>query len=761
MKHSFKKIVTSILLTVVMLTLAVPFTASVSAAAGPVVIGAGELYDVMETRNIPASKKLVNDDGAQKKLVRFDVTSSATGIKTDLYNLSMALESFKINVKAYPYIQVGYRFSSQGNSQVDFNASVSKYTTSTYSGANRLWGPKPNFIQNTFAQMDIDYTSYSGGEKNGGVTHDWDYVDDKAIYTSLLFKPFNSTAYTEGDFFEFEYIAFFPDKDSRTSYVHETTLEKFTVAETMSLALGEMKLLPATVTPSSAYVKVSYEVEDETVAMITDTGIVIGLKAGTTKITAKTSDEAFTDTCTVTVGARATDYSGYIIDRDNLENLKYKAANDKKLNIVYLGGSVTNGSGATESTCWRGIISNWFKTMFPDVNVTNVNSAMGGSGSMLGAFRLEADVLAYDPDLVFVEFAVNDSYSGHLTDQTIPMYYEYILRAIREKSPDTEIICLYVIDKGQLDSEQHYDLTPTATIHDAIANKYGVTGLKVGRAMANEILETRSAWDDYVSDSVHPSAKGYRVYANVIEQYLFDKLFVNSAVPASIINHTVPTDYYDSRTEKFVPNYVEVSGLDVFKDIKGWTWNPAKVYANIDTAGYISPTSSDNSFTFEFTGTAIGLFFEYGKSGHENYVLEMSIDGNPINPVTVGDTNHAFNKIVKGGTDNELEYGKHTLTFSYKGNGPDGGVNTSLMLTRILVQTVPPSEIPGDVDNDFAVTPSDGAYLARYVAGWSKCSDIIAGNADLNTDGEVTIIDSIILSRHLASWNGYDILPLN
>ena len=40
--------------------------------------------------------------------------------------------------------------------------------------------------------------------------------------------------------------------------------------------------------------------------------------------------------------------------------------------------------------------------------MSEINAAIGGTGSDLGVFRLGHDVLQHEPDLVFVEFAVND-----------------------------------------------------------------------------------------------------------------------------------------------------------------------------------------------------------------------------------------------------------------------------------------------------------------------------------------------------------------
>lgn len=41
-------------------------------------------------------------------------------------------------------------------------------------------------------------------------------------------------------------------------------------------------------------------------------------------------------------------------------------------------------------------------------NVQYVNAGLSGTPSKLGILRLDRDVLAYEPDICFIEFAVND-----------------------------------------------------------------------------------------------------------------------------------------------------------------------------------------------------------------------------------------------------------------------------------------------------------------------------------------------------------------
>ena len=89
--------------------------------------------------------------------------------------------------------------------------------------------------------------------------------------------------------------------------------------------------------------------------------------------------------------------------RGGLPNFYRKLHDGKDVRIAYFGGSITAQNG------WRVQSLDYFRKLFQNAEISQINAAIGGTGSDLGVFRLDADVLAHKPDLVFVEFAVNDA----------------------------------------------------------------------------------------------------------------------------------------------------------------------------------------------------------------------------------------------------------------------------------------------------------------------------------------------------------------
>lgn len=106
--------------------------------------------------------------------------------------------------------------------------------------------------------------------------------------------------------------------------------------------------------------------------------------------------------CPSIASAQEDDYSAYFADKS-------------EINCVAIGGSITAAGGISAS--WGSKVSTWLgeKT---GKKVNFYNAGIGGTGSDFGITRLYDDVVSRDPDIVFVEFSVNDRaiYNESATD---------------------------------------------------------------------------------------------------------------------------------------------------------------------------------------------------------------------------------------------------------------------------------------------------------------------------------------------------------
>ena len=105
-----------------------------------------------------------------------------------------------------------------------------------------------------------------------------------------------------------------------------------------------------------------------------------------------------------------------------------RAREGETLSVVFFGGSLTWSANATEPnvTGFRGQMAKYFREKYPKARFTFTDAAIGGTGSALGMFRLERDVLKHHPDLVFLDFICNDG--GENRDILGTCCYEYLLR---------------------------------------------------------------------------------------------------------------------------------------------------------------------------------------------------------------------------------------------------------------------------------------------------------------------------------------------
>lgn len=211
--------------------------------------------------------------------------------------------------------------------------------------------------------------------------------------------------------------------------------------------------------------------------------------------------------------------------RDGLPNFFAKLAQGDNVRIAYLGGSITAQEG------WRPKTLSWFRQQYPKANISEINAAIGGTGSDLGVFRLRHDVLEQKPDLLFVEFAVNDA--GASPDR-IYRAMEGIVRQTWRDNPATDICYVYTIAGTMLDQLKKGELPRSYAAMEKIAAHYGIPSINMGIEVARLEQEgklvfqapkpknekEKAALGDKIifsPDSVHPYPdSGHQLYLDAI-----------------------------------------------------------------------------------------------------------------------------------------------------------------------------------------------------------------------------------------------------
>ena len=99
-------------------------------------------------------------------------------------------------------------------------------------------------------------------------------------------------------------------------------------------------------------------------------------------------------------------YSRAIMSEGNVARLAAamkKAANGEKVTVGVIGGSITQGSSASnQANCYASKFNDWWVNKFPSAEINFVNAGIGGTNSYLGVHRVDEQLLSYQPDVVIV-----------------------------------------------------------------------------------------------------------------------------------------------------------------------------------------------------------------------------------------------------------------------------------------------------------------------------------------------------------------------
>lgn len=251
--------------------------------------------------------------------------------------------------------------------------------------------------------------------------------------------------------------------------------------------------------------------------------------------------------------------------RDGWPNFYNKLERGTAVTIAYLGGSITEQRG------WRVQTLEWFKHKYPRVQFNEVSAAIGGTGSNLGVFRLERDVLVHKPDLLLVEFAVNDA---GFYPANIRKAMEGIVRKTRRQFPDCDIGFVYTLtarDKKAMDQGQ---MQRSASVMEQVAEHYGIPSIHFGEG----------AWELYKAGKLELVAKGNQApipSGESLNEQAFSATNVSGVMPFSRDGvHPYPNTGHVLYTQSFI------RAADKIKAASSTT--------NVDKAGMPTPLVEDN-----------------------------------------------------------------------------------------------------------------------------------------------------------------------
>ncbi len=347
--------------------------------------------------------------------------------------------------------------------------------------------------------------------------------------------------------------------------------------------------------------------------------------------------------------------------RTALPNVGARLKYNGDVRIAFIGGSITAANAG-----WRTQTFEWLQAQYPRAKLTEINAAIGGTGSDLGAYRIKEQVLDNHPDLVFVEFAVNDAGAD---PRTIRRSMEGMVRKIWKNDPTTDIVFVYTLTDA---FEQIYQggSFPKAVIADEqVADHYGIPSIHLGLEVVQQVIdnqmvmkfpatptpqETASLGKRKVfsNDGIHPlSDTGHKLYTDAATAALKELLNTGKAgrhrTPAPLEPDNLENAKLISPEGHLSPGWTRVPG----------THPTAAPFLRFTQQLWIASTPGE-TVTLHFKGTAVGI---YDLIGPDTDQLLVQIDDQPAHLVRRFDHFCTYRRISFTLFATDLKDAEHTL----------------------------------------------------------------------------------------------------
>lgn len=189
-----------------------------------------------------------------------------------------------------------------------------------------------------------------------------------------------------------------------------------------------------------------------------------------------------------------------------LEKVMKKLENGENVSVAYIGGSVTEGAGAAKLTeSYADRVVQHLKDTYKSAHIDYINAGLGGTPSTLGVMRYQKDVLdtlGKTPDVVFVEFGVND-----YQEPTKGRAYESLVRDILEADEDTAVVLVFAVFKSKWNMQDNYI---------PVGEHYGLPMVSVKNATDYAYTENKLTDEEYFSDDFHPTSYGHQIMSDCV-----------------------------------------------------------------------------------------------------------------------------------------------------------------------------------------------------------------------------------------------------
>lgn len=346
---------------------------------------------------------------------------------------------------------------------------------------------------------------------------------------------------------------------------------------------------------------------------------------------------------------------------------KLKAAEaGAPLSVGFIGGSITLGDGPDR---YSSVLTRRLRERLRG-EVKEINAGIGGTGSDFASYRARQDLLRADPDVVFVEFAVNDAPAPAATASM-----EALVRQLLSHPRQPAVIMLGMLKQDGANAQ---------SAHMPVARHYALPFLSIRDAIWPALSDGRLVWSELYRDNVHPARAGHALIATLLSRHLEDILRSPAPVPGASPADTRPT--LPPPLARSALNFAATSMMDAsaksdgaIRLLKNTGWSVREKSRH--GPAWVSDTPGAE-LRFEFDGNVVALLVHRAMDGMGD--IETSVDDGAFQrfslhiPYKLMDNSHVVPLA------DSLPDGAHTLVVRHAASKEGGAPAARVELRRVL-----------------------------------------------------------------------------
>ena len=322
-------------------------------------------------------------------------------------------------------------------------------------------------------------------------------------------------------------------------------------------------------------------------------------------------------------------YQSSILSMGNTSRLVNKleaAQNGESLTLGYIGGSITEGRNYSDP------FTSYVRDTFANGSFKEVNIGMSGTSSVVGLVRSEKGMVQQEPDIVVIEFSVNDH-----EDITYKKSFESLIRKFLEMPNEPAVVVLINRSKGGFSSQKQME---------AAARNFDVPIISMDNALTKAFNSGFLKPDDYFTDEYHPHKQGGQYIADCMAYFLRQAMKTENRTDP----YTIPdTSAYGS--EYYTCVNMSANELTNFN---AGSFTAGNGYDRNNTLSYsytFQKNSANNAMTFTTAGKGLILVFKANSSGMGTALVTVNGKTTKVS----GNKQYTW-----GGPDAELAYYQDT-----------------------------------------------------------------------------------------------------